>query len=66
MGTKGTKENTLELLTVQDVATNESVSTKTVYEWIKDERIGPVHYVGKNKQTILVGANYKIIKTKRK
>jgi len=58
------KVNTLNYTTVADVANRECVTVKTVYVWINENKISPVFYIGKNKKTILIGLNYKIIASK--
>ena len=53
-------KRTYKLVTPIDVAKDEKVNKKTVYDWIKTKRISPVYFIGKYKKVIVIGMKYKI------
>jgi len=52
----------MDKIKVADVADDEKVSTKAVYQWIHAGRISPVYTVGDNPVLYLIGKNYKVIR----
>lgn len=54
-----------ELMTVAEVAKNEDVTTKRVYQWIDDKKIIPVTTMGTgHKKRYLIGKNYTVVRKK--
>ena len=47
----------LYLLTIAEVAKKESVTTNTIYVWIKEDRLSPLSQIG---TTVFIGKNYKV------
>ena len=58
---KKTEKKLQKWLKVSDVAAAEGVSTKTVYYWIKNERIHPISTVGERPPLYLIGEKYTIV-----